>query len=67
MSSIDNSRELDKIKEIADRIHADNYMNGVFIEGPSGVTDYISDYRFDTPIELTESLIPFGTSWEKNV
>ena len=56
MSLTDNNRELEKIKEIADQIHRDNAINGVFIEGPSNVTDYISDYSFDTPIELTARL-----------
>ena len=62
MSSTDDSREIEKIKEIADQIHADNYMNGFIIESPSGVTDYISDYRFDTPIELTTKL---NSYWDK--
>lgn len=62
MSSIDNSREVKKIKEIADQIYADNNINGAFTEGPSSVTDYISDYHFDTPIELTEKL---NSYWDR--
>lgn len=62
MSSTDNSREIKKIKEIADQIYTDNSMNGKFIEGPSGVTEYISDYSFDTPIELTAKL---NSYWDK--
>lgn len=62
MSSTDNSREIEKIKEIADQIHVDNEINGVFIEGPSSVTDYISDYHFDTPIELSTKLDSY---WDK--
>ena len=62
MNSTENSGEIRKIKEIADQIHADNDINGVFTEGPSSVTDYISDYYFDTPIELTEKL---NSYWDK--
>lgn len=62
MSSIDNSGEIKKIKEIADQIHEDNDINGVFTVGPSSVTDYISDYHFDTPIELTAKL---NSYWDK--
>ena len=62
MSSIDNSREIKKIKEIADQIHTDNNTDGVITEGPSGVTDYISDYNFDTPIELTSKL---NSYWDR--
>ena len=62
MSSIDNSREIEKIKEIADRIHTDNSMDGTLSKGPSCVTDYISDYHFDTPVELITMLNSF---WDK--
>ena len=57
MSSIDNSREIEKIKEIADQIHEDND-----IKGPSGVTEYISDYHFDEPVELIAKL---NSYWDK--
>lgn len=62
MSSTDNSREIKKIKEIADQIHVVSYINGVLAEGPSSVTDYISDYHFDTPVELTAKLNAY---WDK--
>lgn len=65
MSLIDNSREIEKIKEIAAQIHINNDINGGFIGGPFSVTDYISDYHFVTPIELTSKLNSYWDKLEK--
>lgn len=65
MSLTDNNREMEKIKEIAKQIHVDNYSDGVFIKGPSNVTDYISDYSFDTPIDLAAKLNSYWDKLEK--
>lgn len=62
MSSTDNSREIEKIKEISNQVHSDSSTNGIFIGGPSGVTEYISDYSFDTPIKLAAKL---NSYWDK--
>lgn len=62
MNSTDKSKEIAKIKEIADQIHTGNSISGTFIEGPSKVTDYISEYNFETPVGLTTKLNSF---WDK--
>ncbi len=56
MSWIDDTREVEKLKEAADIVFEKYMCDGCAMEGPKQITDYITTYHFDTPIELTKML-----------